>query len=350
MNASESLLLRAIRKEAVERTPIWIMRQAGRYLPEYRALREKHDFLTVCKTPELAAEVTLQPIRRFGFDAAILFSDILVIPEAMGQTLEFLEDHGPKLSPPVRTARDIENLTIQDLTEKLDFVAQAVRHIRSELDDQTALIGFSGSPFTLAAYMIEGKPTRHFKFLKTMLYAQPELLHQLLTKLTAAVTAYLKMQIEAGAQVVQVFDTWGSVLPVHLFEEFSGKYLNAIAAEIRQSTQTPVILFSMGGMDHLIQLADSPAHVLGVDWNTDLAQAKKLFGDEFALQGNLDPTVLYGDRSAIGREVERVLQVFGAESGHIFNLGHGILPDVPLENVEFLVEEVRRLSERLHRK
>lgn len=348
MTSKELLLLRAIRKEPVERTPIWIMRQAGRYLPEYRALREKYDFLTVCKTPELAAEVTLQPVRRFGFDAAILFSDILVIPEALGQTLEFLEDHGPKLSPAVRTEKEIETLSTAGLTEKLDFVAQAVRLIRQETEGKTALIGFSGSPFTLTAYMIEGKPTRHFKHIKTMLYTQPEVLHRLLQILTAAVTDYLKMQIEAGAQVVQIFDTWGSILPVHLFEEFSARYLNQIAADL-QALQTPVIVFSMGGMDHLVQLADSPAQVLGVDWSTDFRQAYKLFGDEFALQGNLDPTVLYGDQAIIRREVERVLSVFGAKSGHIFNLGHGILPDIPLENVQFLVEEVRRQSEQFHR-
>ncbi len=347
MSTENLLLLRAIRKETLERTPIWIMRQAGRYLPEYRALREKYDFLTVCKTPELAAEVTLQPVRHFGFDAAILFSDILVIPEALGQKLEFLEDHGPKLSPEVRSENDIAQFNAEGISEKLRFVAGAVQLIRKELDEQTALIGFSGSPFTLAAYMIEGKPTRHFKYIKNMMYARPDLLHRLLDKLTLAVTEYLSMQIEAGAQVVQIFDTWGSILPLHLFDEFSGSYLNRIAASLRH-LNVPVILFSMGGMDHLVQLADSPAQVLGVDWHTDLAQAKKIFGDEYALQGNLDPTVLYGDKAAIRREVQRILNVYGPESGHIFNLGHGILPDIPLENVQFLVDEVREQSTKLH--
>ncbi len=347
MNTDEKLLLRAIRKQAVERTPIWIMRQAGRYLPEYRALREKHDFLTVCKTPELAAEVTLQPVRRFGFDAAILFSDILVIPEALGQKLEFLEDHGPKLSPEMRSEQDIAQLNPAGISEKLRFVARALQLIRKELDEQTALIGFSGSPFTLASYMIEGKPTRHFKYIKSMIYNRPDLVHRLLEKLTAAVVEYVRMQIEAGAQVVQIFDTWGSILPLHLFEEFSGSYLNRIAAALLH-LNVPIILFSMGGMDHLIQLADSPAQVLGIDWHTDLAQAKKLFGDEYALQGNLDPTVLYGDKAAIRREVQRILNVYGPESGHIFNLGHGILPDIPLENVQFLVDEVREQSAKWH--
>ncbi len=347
MTTTDHLLLRAIHKKPVKRTPIWIMRQAGRYLPEYRVLREKYDFLTVCKTPELAAEVTIQPVRRFGLDAAILFSDILVIPEAMGMKLEFLEDHGPKLSPPLRAAHEIDRLDAAGIEEKLQFVTQAVQFIRQELAGKTPLIGFSGSPFTLAAYMIEGKPTRNFRYIKTMLYTQPEHLHRLLEKLTLAVTDYLKMQIAAGAQVLQIFDTWGSILPVHLFEEFSGNYLNRIAAELL-STQVPVILFSMGGMDHLMPLADSPAQVLSVDWSTDLQQAKRLLGREFALQGNLDPTVLYGDKAVIRREVQRILNVFGDESGHIFNLGHGILPDIPLENVQFLVDEVRRQSEQLH--
>lgn len=345
---TENLFLKAVHKKPVERTPIWIMRQAGRYLPEYRALREKHDFLTVCKTPELATEVTLQPIRRFGFDAAILFSDILVIPEAMGQNLEFLKDHGPKLSPPVRSPKEVDDLQVESIEEKLQYVAEAVKLIRSELNDQTALIGFSGSPFTLAAYMIEGKPTRHFKHIKGMMYSQPQLLHNLLKKLTRAVTDYLKMQIEAGAQAVQVFDTWGSILPLHLYDEFSANYLKKIAADL-QALGRPVILFSMGGPDHLAHLAGSLAQVLGVDWQTDLEQAKIVMHPEYALQGNLDPTVLYGSKEIITREVERLLKIFGKESGHIFNLGHGIHPDVPLENVEHLVQEVHRISRELRK-
>ncbi|NOX89930.1 MAG: uroporphyrinogen decarboxylase [Calditrichaeota bacterium] len=347
MDKTDYLFLRAIRKEPVGRTPIWIMRQAGRYLPEYRALREKYDFVTVCKTPELATEVTLQPLRRFGFDAAILFSDILVIPEAMGQELQFLEDHGPKLSPAVRTENDLDGLSTEAVTDKLQYVADAVRMIRSEIDGKAPLIGFSGSPFTLAAYMIEGKPTRHFRHIKAMLYKNPAFLHRLLQTLAKTITDYLKMQIEAGAQAVQIFDTWGSILPIHLFDEFSGQYLKQIAYEL-QDLKVPVILFSMGGIDHLIQLGDSQAQVLGVDWHTDLAQVKKLLHSEYALQGNLDPTVLYGSKEIISREVERILSLFRNESGHIFNLGHGILPDIPIENVEFLIEEVRRLSEAFH--
>lgn len=345
---SENLFLKAVHKKPVERTPIWIMRQAGRYLPEYRALREKHDFLTVCKTPELAAEVTLQPIRRFGFDAAILFSDILVIPEAMGQNLEFLADHGPKLSPPIRSQAELDDLRINTIEEKLQYVAEAIKLIRNELTEKTALIGFSGSPFTLAAYMIEGKPTRHFKHIKSMMYSQLQLLHNLLKKLTRAITDYLKLQIEAGAQAVQLFDTWGGILPLHLYDEFSANYLKKIAADL-QSLGRPVILFSMGGPDHLSHLAGSLAQVLGVDWQTDLEQAKIVMHPEYALQGNLDPTVLYGSKEIITREVERLLRIFGKESGHIFNLGHGIPPDVPLENVEHLVQEVHCISSELRK-
>ncbi len=346
MMSETNLFLLAIHKKPVKQTPIWIMRQAGRYLPEYRALREKYDFLTVCKTPELATEVTLQPIKRFGFDAAILFSDILVVPEAMGQKLMFMADHGPRLEPALRNKEQIEALQTSDIPAKLNYVAQAVKQIRAELSPNTALIGFSGSPFTLAAYMVEGKPTRHFQHIKGLLYSEPQLLHLLLGKLTTAITDYLQMQIDAGAQAVQIFDTWGSVLPIHLYEEFSAKYLKEIAKNL-QKNGVPVILFGMGGIDHLIQLGDSLAQALGVDWLTDMEQANRLLHPEYALQGNLDPTVLYGSKEIITREVERILRIFGNESGHIFNLGHGIHPDVPLENVEHLVQEVRRISRQL---
>lgn len=348
MSNNEYLFLRAIKKEPIERTPIWIMRQAGRYLPEYRSLRQKYDFLTVCKTPELATEVTLQPIQRFGFDAAILFSDILLIPEALGLKLEFLADHGPKLSPPVRSPSDINNLSVDEIRKKLDYVANAVKMIRQELEGKTPLIGFSGSPFTLAVYMIEGKPTKYFKHIKSFLYGNQELLHKLLQKLTAAVIDYLKMQIEAGAQAVQVFDTWGSILPNHLFTEYSATYLKQITNALK-TTEVPIILFARGGINNLIQLKNSCAQALGVDWQTDMAQAKRLLHPDFALQGNLDPAVLYGRKEVITREVERILSVFKNESGHIFNLGHGILPDVTLENVEFLVEEVQRVSTIFHK-
>jgi len=349
MRNNEYLFLRAIKKASLERTPIWIMRQAGRYLPEYKALRQKYDFLTVCKTPELATEITLQPIRRFGFDAAILFADILLIPEALGQKLEFTADHGPLLSPPIRSLSDMTNLKIEAIREKLLFVSRTIQMSRRELAGKTPLIGFSGSPFTLAVYMIEGQPPRHFKHTKSFLYGNTALFHQLLQKLTTVVIDYLKMQIETGVEAVQIFDTWGNILPPHLFGEFSALYLKKIASDLKP-LGVPVILYTRGGINHLLELKNSQAQVLGVDWQTDLAHAKYLFYQDYALQGNLDPAVLYGSKEAISREVERILSLFKNESGHIFNLGHGIPPDVPLDKVEFLVEEVRRLSAKYHKK
>ena len=338
----------AIEKKRTPYTPIWIMRQAGRYLPEYLEVREKHDFISVCKTPELATEVTLQPLRRFPFDAAILFSDILVIPEALGQKLEFLENHGPKLSPQILTDMNINQLNSEDLENKLGYVAEAVKMIRRELAVDKPLIGFSGSPFTLAVYMIEGKPTRNFKFIKTVMYNEPEQLIKLLNLLTDSVIRYLKMQIEAGVQAVQLFDTWGGILPVHLYNTYSGRFLKKIAETLKPLNR-PVVLFSKGGLSLLNQLADSDAAMLGVDWMTDLADAKKQLGDKFALQGNLDPTVLYGSKEIIRQETDNILNVFGPESGHVFNLGHGILPDIPVDNVQFLVDYVHEQSAKLRK-
>lgn len=346
MTEHNFLYLNAIKKQPVERTPIWIMRQAGRYLPEYRTLRDKHHFLEMCKTPELAAEVTLQPIRCFAFDAAILFSDILVVPEAMGQKLEFDEGHGPKLSPPIRQEKGILNLRLDELETSLDYVAQAIQLINGELAGKTPLIGFSGSPFTLATYMIEGKPGKNFKHIKTMLYAQPQLLERLLDLLTEAVSRYLILQVEAGVHALQIFDTWGGILPVHLYHAFSARFMEKIVRSLKPF-DVPVTLFSKGGIELLKQLGGSEPAMLGVDWMTDLAEARKLFGDRFALQGNLDPTTLYGCRGIISREVSRILDVFGADSGHVFNLGHGILPDIPVDNVQFLVDEVHAQSVKL---
>lgn len=344
---SEYLYINAIYKQTVERTPIWIMRQAGRYLPEYMAVRAKHDFITVCKTPELATEVTLQPIRRFGFDAAILFSDILVIPEALGQKLEFLENHGPKLSPQILEDKDIWNLDLKDIESKLAYVGDAVRLISGELQGKTPLIGFSGSPFTLATYMIEGKPSRNFTYIKQMLYQEPDRLTSLLKLLTEAVSRYLVLQVKSGVQAVQVFDTWGGILPAHLYESFSARYMKQIVSDLKKF-DIPVTLFSKGGIELAGQLSDSGADMIGIDWMTDFREARELLGSKAALQGNLDPTALYGSKEIIRREVRRILDVFGGESGHVFNLGHGILPDIPVDNVHFLVDTVRELSEKLH--
>jgi uroporphyrinogen decarboxylase len=348
MNSASPLFLRAIRKEAVDRTPLWMMRQAGRYLPEYRELRQKYDFLTVCKTPELAAEVTLQPLRRFGFDAAILFSDILVIPEALGQELRFAKNHGPLLNPVVRSAEDLATMSAEGIEEKLDYVAGAIQEINRHLDPQVPLIGFSGSPWTLAVYMIEGQGSKNFQNVKKMLYTDPELMHQLLDLLTDAVIRYVKMQVQAGVKALQIFDTWGGILPIPLFQEYSARYMQKIIDAV-QSEDLPVTLFSKGGIALLEELKDSGAAMLGVDWGTDLARARSVAGANAALQGNLDPALLYGSKKVIAREVERCLQVFGAESGHVCNLGHGILPDIPVDNVAFFVDQVREISSRLHK-
>jgi uroporphyrinogen decarboxylase len=341
----QSTYMAAVRRENKGHTPIWIMRQAGRYLPEYRALREKHDFLEVCKTPELATEVTLQPLRRFPLDAAILFSDILVIPEALGMNLTFAENHGPRLQPPIRSREDLQRLNLENLENNLSYVAAAVKMLRGELAD-TPLIGFSGSPFTLAVYMIEGKPTRNFQHIKTMLYRQPELLRELLQLLQKAVSRYLQMQIDAGAQAVQIFDTWGGILPPHLFAPFSADFMQQIVADLAPSG-VPVVLFAKGGSEILPALSNSQAAMLGIDWMTDIAAAKKNYGKRFALQGNLDPTILYGEKEIIAGETERILTAFSDSSGHVFNLGHGILPDIPVENVAFLVDHVHAFSARL---
>lgn len=346
MSERNYIYIDAIRKKKTPYTPIWIMRQAGRYLPEYMEVRSKYDFITVCKTPELATEVTLQPIRRFGFDAAILFSDILVIPEALGQKLEFFENHGPKLSPQILIKKELSDLNFDGLNDKLNYVAEAIKMLRRELPVQTPLIGFSGSPFTLAVYMIEGKPTRNFKFIKSIMYSEPERLIRLLDLLTDSVVRYLKMQIETGAQAVQVFDTWGGILPVHLYNTYSGQFMKKIAKSLKPLNK-PVVLFSKGGLNLLNQFTDSDAAMLGVDWMTDMSSAKNQLGDKFALQGNLDPTALYGSKEIIKKETDNILNLFGSESGHVFNLGHGILPDIPLDNVQFLVDYVHEQSARM---
>ncbi len=348
MSVKDYRYISAIYKKPVDRTPVWIMRQAGRYLPEYQRIRDQYDFITVCKTPELATEVTLQPIRRFGFDAAILFSDILVIPEAMGQHLEFLENHGPRLSPQVLSEKDLLSLEESDVEKKLAYVGNAIRLIATELNGNIPLIGFSGSPFTLATYMIEGKPTRNFKFIKQLIYTNPAILHRLLDMLTIAVTRYLTMQIESGVDAVQVFDTWGGILPPHLYGQFSGDYMKRIVSELKKLNK-PITLFSKGGIDLIRQLKNSGADMLGVDWMTDMKEARETAGDIVALQGNLDPTALYGSREMIKKEVKNILNVFHGESGHVFNLGHGILPDIPVDNVAFLIDTVREESIKMYR-
>jgi uroporphyrinogen decarboxylase len=329
-----------------------MMRQAGRYLPEYRETRKRAgSFMDLCTNPELACEVTLQPIDRFPLDAAILFSDILTIPDAMGLGLYFEEGEGPRFHKPVRTAADVEALGTPDPETELRYVIDAVRLIRRELTGRVPLIGFSGSPWTLATYMIEGGSTKSFSHSKGMLYNEPALLHRLLTKLADAVIDYLNAQIAAGAQAVMIFDTWGGVLTPGDYANFSLKYMTRIVAGLTREldgNRIPVILFTKGGCQWLELMADTGADALGIDWSTDLALARKRVGDRVALQGNLDPAVLYAAPAVIRERVADVLAQFGAGSGHVFNLGHGITPDVDPEHAGVLVEAVHELSRPYH--
>lgn len=347
-------LLRALRREPVDQTPVWLMRQAGRYLPEYRATRARAgSFLAMAKTPDLACEVTLQPLARFPLDAAILFSDILTIPDAMGLELYFVEGEGPKFRHPVRDAAAIARLGVPDMETELRYVMDAVRVIRRELDGSVPLIGFSGSPWTLACYMVEGGGSDNYARIKAMALNEPAALHQLLSVNTDAVIAYLAAQRAAGAQALQVFDTWGGVLSPAMYREFSLPYLQRIARELPRgdgAERTPLILFGKGNAPYLEELAASGAEGLGVDWTIDLADAARRTGGRVALQGNLDPATLYGSPAAIEGEVQRVLRSYadgnGSPEGHVFNLGHGLSPDMQPEHVGALVAAVQRHSRR----
>jgi len=336
--------LRALRRQPVDATPVWIMRQAGRYLPEYRATRERAgSFLALAKTPELACEVTLQPIRRFELDAAILFSDILTIPDAMGLGLHFVEGEGPKFHRPLRSATEIAKLGVPDPETSLRYVMDAVRLIRRELAGRMPLIGFAGSPWTLACYMIEGEGSRDFARVKTLALDDSAAMHRLLDVNARAVAAYLSAQAAAGAQALMVFDTWGGLLSPIMFREFSARYLSQIATLLREDAharEVPLILFSKGANAHLETLADSGCAALGVDWTITLDDARRRVGDRVALQGNLDPATLLASPDVIRREVRRVLDDFGPHPGHVFNLGHGITPEVDPENVRVLVDAV----------
>jgi len=341
--------LRALMRQPVDRTPIWIMRQAGRYLPEYRATRSQAgDFMSLCKNTELACEVTMQPLERFELDAAILFSDILTIPDAMGLGLYFAEGEGPKFRKPVRTEKDIEQLEVINTASDLTYVTDAVSTIRRELNGRVPLIGFSGSPWTLATYMIEGQSSRDFARAKTMLYTQPELLHQLLDKLALSVIDYLNAQIASGAQAVQIFDTWGGVLSHAAYREFSLAYMQKIVAGLNtelEGRKVPVILFTKGGGQWLSSMADTGCDCLGLDWSTNIGVARQTVGDRVALQGNMDPSVLRGSDQSIRAEVGTILNSFGQGPGHVFNLGHGITPDIDPQKVKVLVDAVQSQSE-----
>jgi uroporphyrinogen decarboxylase len=343
--------LRALRREPVDATPVWLMRQAGRYLPEYRATRAKAgSFLAMAKNPELACEVTLQPLARFDLDAAILFSDILTVPDAMGLGLYFVEGEGPKFERPVRSAADIAKLAVPDMGSELRYVMDAVSVIRRELDGRVPLIGFSGSPWTLACYMVEGGGSDNFSKVKRLALDDPKAMHALLSVNTDAVIAYLRAQREAGAQALQVFDTWGGVLSPSMYREFSLPYLTRIARELERG-DAPLILFGKGNAPYLEELAASGAEGVGVDWLIELDEAARRTQGKVALQGNLDPAMLYGSPDSVRARVREALDSYqagngGSREGHVFNLGHGLSPDMNPEHVGALVDEVHRHSAR----
>jgi uroporphyrinogen decarboxylase len=331
--------LRACRREPVDATPVWFMRQAGRYMAEYRALRKKHTLLEICKTPELACEVTLQPIRAMGFDAAILFADILLPLEPMGSPFEFAAGEGPVFSNPVRTAADVDQLRVIEPEDGLGYVLEALKLIRKELDGKTPLIGFAGAPFTLASYLVEGGKSSHYALTKRMMYSEPETWHALMTKLAEVVRRYLRAQVVAGAQAVQLFDSWIGALSPTDYAEYIQPHVRHILKDL-ETTGVPVIHFGTGTATLLELQKEAGGTVIGVDWRTPLDQARSRLGDGVALQGNLEPLVLYAPRELMARRVEEVLEKAGKQPGHIFNLGHGILPDTPTDAVKWVVDRV----------
>ena len=344
--------LRALLRQPVEYTPMWLMRQAGRYLPEYCETRRRAgNFMGLCQSPDLATEVTLQPLARYPLDAAILFSDILTVPDAMGLGLYFAEGEGPKFERPLRDEWEIRNLTVPDPTDKLRYVIDAVKQIRVALDGSVPLIGFSGSPFTLACYMIEGGSSDTWTLVKTMLYNRPELLHHILNVNAQAVTAYLNAQIEAGAQAVQIFDTWGGALSQRAYHEFSLRYIEQIIQGLKREhngQKVPVIVFTKGGGLWLESIAATGCDAVGLDWTIDIGQARARVGDKVALQGNFDPNALFAKPEAVEKEVAEILASFGSGSGHVFNLGHGISQFSNPDHVTALVDAVHRLSRPYH--
>lgn len=346
------VFLRALLRQPVTRTPVWMMRQAGRYLPEYRAVRQRAgSFMGLCTNPEMACEVTLQPLERYRLDAAILFSDILTIPDAMGLGLEFVEGEGPQFRRPIADAGDVARLGVPDPEQSLRYVMDATRLIRRELGGRVPLIGFSGSPWTLATYMVEGRSSREFRKIKAMMFEAPETLHQLLEVLADAVVAYLNAQIEAGADAVMLFDTWGGILAPHQYQSFSLAYAAAIRSRLRRERGgqiIPAVLFTKGGGQWLEAMAESGYEALGLDWTCEMGDARKRVGSRVALQGNLDPQALYAPPKVLESEVQRILNSFGSGTGHVFNLGHGVWPDVDPAQVGTMVEAVHRFSPACH--
>ncbi|MBA2709473.1 MAG: uroporphyrinogen decarboxylase [Tatlockia sp.] len=347
---SESLFLRALHRKPVPRTPVWFMRQAGRYLPEYRQVRAKAgDFLSLCKNPELACEVAMQPLRRYALDAAILFSDILTIPDAMGLGLYFVEGEGPCFSNPIRDIKTIEALQIPNPKEELAYVMNAMSLIRREMPEHLPLIGFSGSPWTLACYMVEGRSSREFKKILHLLYTQPEATHLLLEKLAKTVSLYLDEQVKSGANALMIFDTWGGILTTRSYQDFSLNYMAKIVNDLKtKHPQIPVILFTKGGGQWLHQMAETGCDTLGLDWTCDLGSARAQVGNKVSLQGNLDPSVLLSNVDCVKSKVKEVLVSYGYGSGHVFNLGHGITPDVPPDHVAAMIDAVHEFSPAFH--
>jgi uroporphyrinogen decarboxylase len=350
MTLKNDRFLRALKRQPVDRTPVWMMRQAGRYLPEYRASRAKAGgFMDLCRNAELCCEVTLQPLARYGLDAAILFSDILTVPDAMGLGLRFVEGEGPVFDRPLQTAEAIRNIGIPDPETELRYVMDAVRTIKSALTDSVPLIGFAGSPWTLATYMVEGASSREFARIKKLMFDEPELLDQLLSKLSDSVALYLEAQIRSGADAVMVFDTWGGALSPTTYERFSLEPMRRIVRQLKQKApHVPVILFTKNGGQHLEKMADTGCDALGVDWTTELSEARSRVGGRVALQGNLDPLCLLARPERIRAEVARVLASYGTGVGHVFNLGHGILPQTSPEHAAAMIEAVRELSPAYH--
>ena len=355
MRPDNDTFLKALLRQKCDYTPIWLMRQAGRYLSEYNATRAKAgSFMKLAQSPDLACEVTLQPVERFKLDAAILFSDILTIPDAMGLGLSFVAGEGPKFARPVRSEEDVKVLHVPDIDQSLRYVTDAVRTIRKALHNRIPLIGFSGSPFTLACYMVEGGSSKDYRNLKTMMYTRPELLHRLLDVNADSVTAHLNAQIESGAQAVQIFDTWGGTLSESSFKEFSLCYIEKIISGLHKTfdgESIPVIVFTKGADQWLESIAHCGAQAVGLDWTSNLARARNRVADCVALQGNLDPMVLFGSEEKIREEARRVIDDYGVvgHGGHVFNLGHGINQFTPPEAVEILVDEVHRYSRAFHR-
>ncbi len=348
MTYSQHCLIRALFQEPVERTPVWMMRQAGRYLPEYRATRSKAgNFLTLCKTPELACEVTLQPLQRFDLDGAIIFSDILTIPDAMGLGLYFVEGEGPKFHKTVKTLRDIKALAIPDPNTDLSYVMSAISLTRSELKDKVPLIGFAGSPWTLACYMLEGGSSKEFRQIKALLYQEPKALHHLLNTLTKTTILYLNAQIAAGAQVIMIFDTWGGLLTTAAYQEFSLDYMTEIVSNLNRQS-VPIILFTKGGNLWLEKIALSGCDAIGLDWTIDIGSARQRLNHKVALQGNMDPAALFANPENIRNEVMNILQSYGSGSGHVFNLGHGISQYTSPENVKIFIDAIHELSPAFH--